>query len=193
MGDRRGAPGYHRDERAPGDTLFGLRPFLSALGFFPLPGLPWIWSWSSFERLVAPQVAVGRVVAIGRTVAMGAGPRGSSFLSRRRGGLQRQRLWCWPAEWEMHLAAPWGGVGGGVRGLCAQPRCRGGLPSCPGRSWGQSPELGRPERVASREVVGDSGQEEAAGRQAGRQGTDGRAPALWVPVGRRMGHPVFSS
>ena len=40
---------------------------------------------------------------------------------------------------------------------------------------------------------GRRGQEEAAGRQAGRQGADGRAPALWVPVGRRMGHPVFSS
>ena len=115
---RRG-PSYYWDGRPRGDTLFCLCPFLF-----------WVFSPSSLALdFVVPLLKPPRrrMWKSAAWVEMGEGPSATSFLSRRRRGLQRQHLCCWPGDRETHLPPPWGGMGGGVRGLSAQPRWRGGF------------------------------------------------------------------
>lgn len=115
----RGGPGYCWDGRLPRDTPFCPLP-LALGGFCPL------LSWPAWHRppSKASSQTTGKVAA---GLEMAQGPPPPCFFSRRRGGLQPQRLCCWPVERQRHLPPPWGGVGGGVRGLSAQPRWRGGF------------------------------------------------------------------
>ena len=74
---------------------------------------------------------------------------------------QPQRLWGWPVPWETHLPPPWAGGAGGVRGLSAQPRWRGGASFVPSEELGQVPGPGPAGACAVLGGGGRRGQEEA--------------------------------
>ena len=157
-------------------TPFGSAPFLPLWGSPPFTLLPWPSSSSSSSLLA-------HHLQIGPWVQRGVGPSPTSFLARRPRALAASAPLgpARPLGDASSTSLGWAGLAGGVRGLSAQPRWRGGLPSSPRRSWGKSPALGRLERGVSWEVAGGDGRS----RQAGRQGTAGRAPVLRVPAGRR--------